>query len=126
MKHPGFPAPFFIQNRFKLFRELESFSFVIISSGMAILKSGDQYFPFRPSPDFYYLTGIQRKESFLVMIKGEKDNVSHELLFIDKPTEKEQTWEGILDIHHMFCHIFINYAIIIIIFLFYHLIQHVR
>jgi len=94
MKYAALPASFFIQNRFKLFGQLGEFSFVIVSSGSPVLRSGDQYYPFRPLPDFYYLTGIGRKDSFLVMIKGEHGEDMREVLFIDRPTAKEETWEG--------------------------------
>lgn len=49
---------FFIDNRRKLAARLEEGSAAVLFAGKAPLKRGDEYYPFSPDRNFYYVTGV--------------------------------------------------------------------
>lgn len=57
-------------------------------------RNGDQYFPYRQSSDFFYLTGIEQEKSILFVNPTNSDNSLREILFIVKPTALMETWMG--------------------------------
>jgi Xaa-Pro aminopeptidase len=79
-------------NRKKLMEKVEDNSAVVVFSGRAPYKSGDELFSFTPSMNFYYLTGIEREKFVLLMTKinGEID----EQLFIEKSNPLLARWIG--------------------------------
>ena len=50
----------FSVNRSKLKNILEDNQMAVVFSGNPIQKLGDEYFPFTPNRNFYYLTGLDR------------------------------------------------------------------
>ncbi len=94
MKHPGLPSSLFIQNRFKLSGHIQKGSVVILSSNKPMPKNGDQYYTYRQSSDFYYLSGITQEESMLLLFPEHPLNEYREILFLKKSSEKMTKWEG--------------------------------
>ena len=78
--------------RNKLMELLPDNSVALIFSGVAKIKSEDEYFPFFASRDFFYLTGIEQENSCLMLIKcpGERK----EYLFLDEHNELKERWTG--------------------------------
>lgn len=88
------PSSLFIQNRSKLKELLLPYSVVIVSSNRPMPRSGDQYFPFRQSSDFYYLTGINQELCTLVIYPSSKPDQFGETLFLPQTESKKLIWEG--------------------------------
>lgn len=94
MKHPGLPSALFIRNRYKLSEHLSKGAVVVLSSNKQMPRNGDQYFEYRQSSDFYYLTGITQKGSLLLLFPDHPNNEFREILFITEASEKSILWEG--------------------------------
>ncbi|MCF8225238.1 MAG: aminopeptidase P N-terminal domain-containing protein [Bacteroidales bacterium] len=89
------PASFFIKSRSKLMELLLPGSIVIISSSRSMPRNGDQFFPFRQSSDFYYLTGIGHESCTLIIYPDFSKGLSfREMLLIPEQSEKNIRWEG--------------------------------
>ena len=58
--------PFFIKNREKLFSNLKDNSVAVLFAGKAPVKRGDEYYPFSPDRNFYYVSGIDRENCILL------------------------------------------------------------
>lgn len=87
-------APLFVRNRKKLAEKMLPSSALVIHSADQMPRNGDQFFPFRQSSDFYYLTGIRQEKSILVLCPGHPDPTRQEMLFILPANEKTEVWEG--------------------------------
>lgn len=84
---------FYENNRKKLMEKLDENSAVLLYSGVAPVKSNDQDMsPFSVNRNFYYMTGIDTPNVWLLMSKGSR-GVS-ETLFIDEPDEFLIKWNG--------------------------------
>jgi Xaa-Pro aminopeptidase len=57
---------FFAKRREELSKKFPG-KFLVIPSGHLKVRSNDQHYPFRPSSNFYYLTGCQEPDAVLVM-----------------------------------------------------------
>lgn len=82
----------FSRNRDRLFEQLEENSFLLLHSGNAPHRTTDQFYPFRVSKNFYYLTGIKESNCTLLLMKTKKENQS--FLFIDETTDFMRQWVG--------------------------------
>ena len=86
-------AEFYSKNREKLMDKLEPGSVVLLYSGMAPVKSNDQDMsPFSVNRNFYYLTGIDTQNVWLLLAKAQVGLRSW--LFIDQPDEEIIKWNG--------------------------------
>lgn len=94
MKPDPVPSALFRRNRSKLRSALAPGSAVLIRSGEAKIRSGDQYYPYRQLSDFYYLTGIVEKDSLLAICPDHPDPSLREVLLIRRSTPKSDLWSG--------------------------------
>ena len=86
-------AQFYSENRKKLLNLLEENSIAFFHSGLAPVKSNDQdMHPFAVNRNFYYLTGIDEQNVWLVLTKTA--NGTSETLFIAQPDEFLIKWNG--------------------------------
>ena len=86
-------AEFFTNNRKALLDKLEEGSIVLLYSGKAPIKSCDQEMhPFSVNRNFYYLTGIDTQNVWLLLAKAQVGLRSW--LFIDQPDEEIIKWNG--------------------------------
>ena len=86
-------AEFYSENRKKLFDKLDVGSMVLLYSGKAPVKSNDQDMcPFSVNRNFYYMTGIDTQNVWLLMTKTARG--TGESLFIDEPDEYTIKWNG--------------------------------
>jgi len=83
---------FYKKHREDFFARMDSQSFLVLFSGKAPHKSGDQKYPYTPNRNFYYMTGIGRENMILLLVKGK--SVGHEYLFIEEPSEYMTKWFG--------------------------------
>lgn len=69
-------------------------SVALVGSNEMMLRNGDQFFPYRQSSSFFYLTGINQPESMLFLSPEHPDPKLREILFIRKSTPKSIVWLG--------------------------------
>ena len=94
MKYKPVKPSLFQKNRKKLASKLEPKSTAIIHSNDEMPRNGDQFYPFRQSSDFFYLTGIEQEKSVLVLCPNHKNEKWREILFLLKPNKTLEIWQG--------------------------------
>ena len=94
MKYPRLNSSLFEKNRKKTIKYLQSNSLAVIHSNDQMPRNGDQYFPFRQSSDFFYLTGIDQEKTILTLCPNHPNKALREILFIIESNEKIAIWEG--------------------------------
>ena len=67
-------------------------SIVIITNASVIMRNGDTEYPFRPSSDFYYLTGIKEPDAIAVFIPERLEG--EYILFTLPENPDEERWTG--------------------------------
>ena len=86
-------AEFYVNNRNRLAAMLGDSSVVMLYSGTAPVKSNDEEMhPFPVNRNFYYLTGIDRQNVWLMLSKSAEG--ASAVLFIDEPDEEIIKWNG--------------------------------
>lgn len=86
-------SEFFAGNRQRFLDRLEEGSVVFLYSGVVPIKSNDQNMnPFSVNRNFYYLTGIDTQNVWLVLSKSARG--IEQTLFIDQPDEEIIKWNG--------------------------------
>ncbi len=88
------PKELFIRNRSKLKELLLPGASLVLFANDEMPRNGDQFFKYRQSSDFFYLTGINQEKSVLVMNPGHPDEKHREVLFILRSTPEMETWNG--------------------------------
>ncbi len=82
----------FIERRQTLFDQLPDHSVAFVAAGEEQIRNRDVEYPFRPSSDFFYLTGFTEPDSVLVLLKfGELRQVH---LFLRPKDEAQEIWQG--------------------------------
>ena len=84
----------FFSNRIKnIVKNINNNSLIILHSGLEITKSEDIFYEFIVNRNFFYLTNIKQKNSFLVIFKI-SENEYYKYIFIDKIDDKRVKWFG--------------------------------
>ncbi|OPL08806.1 MAG: hypothetical protein AVO33_08945 [delta proteobacterium ML8_F1] len=83
---------FHIGNRSRLASRLPRKSFALVLSGKAPRATADEFYPFKPDRNFYYLTGLKRENFFVLLVKDESE--VEEMLFIEEPQPDIEKWVG--------------------------------
>jgi Xaa-Pro aminopeptidase len=94
MRLKPLPPEFFSKNRTRLKEMLEPGSMAVICGGQRVSRSGTQLYPFRQQSDFFYLSGINREDSVLILLKDASERIPGEILFMRFPDQAEQLWTG--------------------------------
>ncbi len=82
----------FSANRCKFESEMPDDSLAVLAANNAMPRNGDQFFPFRQQSDFFYLTGIDVENAYLIIFKSH--NKTGEMLFIEPYDEHKAIWTG--------------------------------
>lgn len=82
----------FMENRNNLIERIEMGSVVLLHSGIAMHKTTDQFHPYIPNRNFFYLTGLNEPNIKLMILKDDKKTVSH--IFIEETTVFMKQWVG--------------------------------
>jgi Xaa-Pro aminopeptidase len=85
-------AIFYKENRESLMKNLAPGELAIFMSGELLRKSADEDYPFCANRNFVYLTGIEQRDSILILYKEE--NGFTEKLFILPPDAYAERWTG--------------------------------
>lgn len=85
-------ALFYAENRKTFMEHMEQGELAVFLSGELQRKSADDDYPFYANRNFVYLTGIEQRDSILMLYKGE--DREEEKLFILAPDALEERWNG--------------------------------
>ncbi len=66
----------------------------VINSNDELLRTGDQYFPFRQNSDIFYLTGLDQEKCILTLCPGHPNEKFREIVFTIKTDDQIATWAG--------------------------------
>ncbi len=88
------PNRLFARNRANLATQLPSKSIAVFTANEAMPRNGDDFFPFRQQSDFFWLTGINEENAFLLIAPDYPDETMRETLFIEPYDEVKATWQG--------------------------------
>ena len=94
MRYKKINPNLFIENRRSFATQMKKNSIAIFFSNDEQPRSGDQFFPFQQSSDFFYLSGIDQEKSVLVLFPDCPMPEYRELLFVLKTNEHIAIWEG--------------------------------
>lgn len=94
MRYQPIKSQLFEKNREKLCKLLPPGALAIVNSNDLMPRNGDQYFPFRQHSDMLYLTGITQEHTRLILFPSHPDESMREILFILRPNEEVEIWEG--------------------------------
>lgn len=84
----------YICNRANLAAQLPTKSVAVFTANELLPRNGDEFFPFRQQSDFYYLTGIDAENAYLIIAPDYPDESLREILFIEPFDEVKVTWRG--------------------------------
>ena len=88
------PNRLFIRNRANLVAQLPPRSIAVFTANEPMPRNGDEFYPFRQQSDFFYLTGINEENAFLILAPDYPDESLREVLFIEPYDEVKATWQG--------------------------------
>lgn len=94
MKYPQLNHDLFKANRQKLIEHLPKNALAVVHANRLVLRNGDQYFPFRQSSNFFYLSGIDYENCILLLNPSHPQLDFREVLFIERQSEKEIIYDG--------------------------------
>ncbi|MDD6466732.1 MAG: Xaa-Pro aminopeptidase [Erysipelotrichaceae bacterium] len=78
--------------RKQILEQMGPYSMAIFYSGIAPYKVGDEKYPFCVDRNFYYLTGLERENMYLLLFKY--PNMTQEVLLIERYDEWLAKWVG--------------------------------
>lgn len=84
----------FSGNRANLTAQLPPKSIALFRANESMPRNGDEFYPFRQQSDYYYLTGINEENSFLVIAPDYPDESLREILFIASYDERKTIYQG--------------------------------
>ena len=87
-------AVFYKGNRERLYEMMPEGSLLAVFSGIDILKTNDEYYPFFAERNFVYLTGLECKDAVILAAKDGEGKVD-ERLYILPPDDYVERWTGI-------------------------------
>lgn len=88
------PNRLFIRNRANFAAQLPPKSVAVFTANEAMPRNGDEFYPFRQQSDFFYLTGINEENAFLLIAPDYPIEELREILFIEPYDEVKATWQG--------------------------------
>jgi len=86
-------SEFYTKNREKIAAKLDNGSMLIIFSGVAPVKRGDEFYPYAPQRNFLYSTGIERPNLAYIQQKDGQGKVK-ETLYLERFDELVAKWDG--------------------------------
>jgi Xaa-Pro aminopeptidase len=94
MKYSAIQNTLFTNNRKNFVSRTKKGSIAIFHANDEYPVSGDQTFPFKQNPDFFYLTGIDQEQSILILYPDCPNKAYKEVLFLRQTNEHIAIWEG--------------------------------
>ncbi len=94
MKYEKINPQLFIENRKKFIAQMKPNSIAIFRSNYEFVKNGDASLDFKQNSDFFWLSGIDQEDSFLVLYPDCPDELYRECLFLKQTNPTIAIWEG--------------------------------
>lgn len=94
MKYSAIQNTLFTNNRKNFVSRTKKGSIAIFHANDEYPVSGDQSFPFKQNPDFFYFTGIDQEQSILILYPDCPNKAYKEVLFLRQTNEHIAIWEG--------------------------------
>jgi Xaa-Pro aminopeptidase len=94
MRYQPLPPEFHASRRALLATAIGDDAIAVIDTADTLYRGWDAELPFRPDPNFYYLTGIDRAGAVLVLVPGHANSKARELLFIQPTDDFTAAWNG--------------------------------
>ena len=88
------PNRLFVRNRANFAAQLPPKSVAVFTANEAMPRNGDEFYPFRQQSDFFYLTGINEENAYLLIAPDYPIEELREILFIEPYDEVKATWQG--------------------------------
>jgi len=88
------PNRLFIRNRANFAAQLPPKSVAVFTANEPMPRNGDEFYPFRQQSDFFYLTGINEENAYLLIAPDYPIEDLREILFIEPYDEVKATWQG--------------------------------
>jgi len=88
------PNRLFSKNRANFAAQLPSKSVAVFTANEPMPRNGDEFYPFRQQSDFFYLTGINEENAYLLIAPDYLDEKLREVLFIEPYDEVKAIWQG--------------------------------
>ena len=82
----------YVNNRQKLYKEIPDNSLVVLYSGALKQCSADENYPFKVNTNFYYMTGIDQDNAYLVVTKVRGEIEEHLFIYENDPIKVK--WIG--------------------------------
>jgi Xaa-Pro aminopeptidase len=87
-----FPKEVFRERRQRLLDRLGD-GLLLLPTARLQIRNGDVFHSFRPDSDFYYLTGLEEPEAFLLAYRLGRGN-HHAILFVRPRDPEREVWDG--------------------------------
>lgn len=94
MKYLPIDNNLFIENRQRFTKNMKPNTIAIFVSNDEMPRNGDQFFPFRQSSDFFYMTGIDQPKSILILYPDCIRKEFREILFTEETSDLIAIWYG--------------------------------
>lgn len=88
---PMLKPSLFIQNRDMFIADMPDNSIAVFAANSPMPRNGDQFYPYRQQSDFFYLTGIDVENAYLII---SKNNTADVKLYIEPYDEHKAIWMG--------------------------------
>ena len=82
----------YANRRKRLLEKLEKNSVSVLASASVKTRSNDTEYPYRQNSNFYYMSGFEEDNTFLVFIKEHKKTKT--ILFVQKKDKLLELWNG--------------------------------
>jgi Xaa-Pro aminopeptidase len=94
MKYVPLSNQLFKTNRQNFCKALKKSALAIFNSNDESPRTGDQTYPFKQNPDFFYLSGIDQEQSILILFPDCPNPLYTEVLFLRQTNDHIAVWEG--------------------------------
>lgn len=94
MKYKTIDNALFIENRKRFIAKMRPNSIAIFRSNYEFVRNGDATLDFKQHSDFFWLTGIDQEDSFLILFPDSPEENYKECLFLKQTNDTIAVWEG--------------------------------
>jgi Xaa-Pro aminopeptidase len=94
MRYEYIPNSLFIKNRKRFVEKMAKNTVAIFTSNDPMTANGDETVGFIQNSSFFYLTGIDQEDCYLILAPNNEDNTLQEILFVKETNEHLRVWEG--------------------------------
>ncbi len=87
-------VPAFFKKRRDALMKSQPGAIFLFPSSLEVLRNPDVHYPFRQESSFFYLTGFEEPESYLVLVPTSGSGGYQSILFVRKRDPELEIWEG--------------------------------